>query len=71
MAKHGGSVLECNSRKLLRMLERDGWCIVRIHGSHHTLKKKGARYPIVLVHPKKDLPAGLVRRIYKDAGWIS
>jgi predicted RNA binding protein YcfA (HicA-like mRNA interferase family) len=24
---------------------------------------------IVVPHPKKDLPIGLVRKIYKDAGW--
>jgi plastocyanin len=35
----------------------------------HTFRKKGVKHPVVLVHPKKDLPIGLVRKIYKDAGW--
>ena len=61
--------LEFNSLKLLKMLEKDGWKVVRIKGSHHTLKKLGVKHPVVLVHPKKDLPIGLVRQIYKDAGW--
>ncbi|KAB2850129.1 MAG: type II toxin-antitoxin system HicA family toxin [Hyphomicrobiaceae bacterium] len=61
--------MEFNSRKLLRMLEKDGWKVVRVSGSHHVLKKKGVNHPIVFQHPKKDLPIGLVRRIYKDAGW--
>ncbi len=70
MAKRGEEPLEFNSRKLLKRLEKDGWKIVRINGSHHTLKKQGVPYPIVFVHPKKDLPIGLVKKIYKDAGWL-
>ncbi len=69
MAKKPEGTLEFNSRKLLKMLEDDGWVVQRINGSHHTLKKRGVRHPIVLVHPRKDLPIGLVRRIYADAGW--
>jgi predicted RNA binding protein YcfA (HicA-like mRNA interferase family) len=69
MAKSSDDEYEFNSSKLLKKLEKDGWKVVRVNGSHHTLKKKGSPHPIVLVHPKKDLPIGLVRRIYKDAGW--
>jgi len=69
MPRNPDHSLEFNSRKLLKMLEKDGWRVVRINGSHHTLKKKGVKHPIIFVHPKKDLPIGLVRRIYKDAGW--
>lgn len=69
MAKNPDANLERNSRKLLRLLEMDGWVVVRIRGSHHTLKNPEAKHPIVLVHPKKDLPIGLVRQIYKDVGW--
>lgn len=69
MAKAQQHHFEFNSRKLLKRLEKDGWVVKRINGSHHTLKKPGVKHPIVLVHPKKDLPIGLVRKIYKDAGW--
>ncbi|WP_046476800.1 type II toxin-antitoxin system HicA family toxin [Candidatus Filomicrobium marinum] len=69
MSKNPHASLEFNSRKLLRLLQKDGWVITRINGSHHTLKKKGVKHPIIFVHPKKDLPIGLVKRIYKDAGW--
>jgi predicted RNA binding protein YcfA (HicA-like mRNA interferase family) len=68
MAKKQQIAFEFNSKKLLKMLEKDGWRVSRTNGSHHTLKKAGT-HPIVLVHPKKDLPIGLVRQIYKDAGW--
>ena len=69
MAKNLDTSLEFNSRKLLKKLEQDGWRVVRTRGSHVILKKQGTKHPIVLVHPKKDLPIGLVKRIYKDAGW--
>jgi predicted RNA binding protein YcfA (HicA-like mRNA interferase family) len=69
MAKNPEAHMERNSRKLMRKLEQDGWKVVRIKGSHHTLKNPRFTFPIVFVHPKKDLPIGLVRRIYKDAGW--
>jgi predicted RNA binding protein YcfA (HicA-like mRNA interferase family) len=61
--------METNSRKLLRMLLDDGWVVERIRGDHHNLKKVGVKDLITLPHPKKDLPKGLVRRIYKIAGW--
>lgn len=66
---HPHAHFEFNSRKLIKLLEKDGWVHQRTNGDHHTYKKKGVRHPIVIVHPKKDLPIGLVRRIYKDAGW--
>ena len=50
------------------------WCAfaaitTRCGSDHHTMRKSGVKHPVVLVHPKKDLPIGLVRKIYKDAGW--
>ena len=61
--------METNSRKLLRKLQDDGWRVVRISGDHHILQHPNFGHSIVVPHPKKDLPRGLVRRIYKEAGW--
>jgi predicted RNA binding protein YcfA (HicA-like mRNA interferase family) len=61
--------METNSRKLLKMLQDEGLSVVRISGDHHILQHPERTPSIVLPHPKKDLPRGLVRRIYKDAGW--
>lgn len=61
--------MERNSRKLIRLLEVDGWSLDRISGDHHVLKKTGVALHITVPHPRKDLPIGLVRRIYKTAGW--
>ena len=41
----------------------------RIAGSHHVFKHPRTGATIVLPHPKKDLGRGLVRNIYKRAGW--
>jgi predicted RNA binding protein YcfA (HicA-like mRNA interferase family) len=69
MAKTQRVALEFNSRKLLKLLKDDGWVVKRTNGDHVIMAKPSVRNPVVLVHPKKDLPIGLVRRIYKDAGW--
>jgi len=62
--------MERNSRKLLGKLQQDGWQVVRIRGDHHILQHPDFAHSIVVPHPKKDLPFGLVRKIYKDAGWL-
>lgn len=58
-----------NSRDIKRRLEREGWVLDRIKGSHHVFRNPATGAIIVLPHPKKDLGLGLVRAIYKDAGW--
>jgi predicted RNA binding protein YcfA (HicA-like mRNA interferase family) len=61
--------MERNSRKLIRMLEQDGWVLDRVNGDHHTFKHPEREAIITVTHPRRDLPTGLVRRIYKLAGW--
>jgi predicted RNA binding protein YcfA (HicA-like mRNA interferase family) len=52
-----------NSREIIRRLEREGWTIIRVTGSHHIFKKPGTGETLVVPHPKKDLGKGLVRAI--------
>ena len=52
-----------NSRDIVRRLERDGWILVRITGSHHVFKSSTSGETVVVPHPKKDLGKGLVRAI--------
>jgi len=61
--------VERNSRKLIRMLEQDGWVRDRVSGDHYTFKHPERDVIITVTHPVKDLPIGLVRRVYKLAGW--
>jgi len=61
--------VEKNSRKLTQMLKKDGWVLDRVSGDHRTFKRHDKAELISLPHPKKDLPTGLVRSIYRIAGW--
>lgn len=57
-----------NSTTLIRMLEEDGWIEVRTKGSHHQFKHPAKPGLVTVPHPKKDLPAGTVNSILKQAG---
>ncbi len=58
-----------NSRDIIRRLEREGWVETRVSGSHHVFKHPKTGQTLVIPHPKKDLGKGLVRAIYRGAGW--
>ena len=60
--------LQTNSRKLIRLLQQDGFELIKVVGSHHKLRK--GKNVVTVPHPKKDLPIGTVRSIYKQAGWL-
>lgn len=60
--------MERDSRKLIQVLEGDGWQHVGTTGSHHHFKHPGKSGKITVPHPKRDLPIGTVRQIYKQAG---
>jgi predicted RNA binding protein YcfA (HicA-like mRNA interferase family) len=64
-----GRVMLTNSRDIIRRLEREGWTLIRVTGSHHVFKSPSTGQTLVVPHPKKDLGKGLVRAIYKGAGW--
>lgn len=61
--------LETNSRNLLKILKDAGFEEVQKRGSHLKLRKEGGP-TVILPHPKKDLPFGTVRSIYKQAGLL-
>ena len=60
--------MERNSRQIIRRLEKDGFELVKVSGSHHKFRKDGKT--VTVPHPKKDLPIRTVRAIYKQAGWL-
>lgn len=53
---------------LIRMLEADGWQEVRCKGSHHHFKHPTKPGLVTVPHPNKDLPAGTVSSILRQAG---
>ena len=57
------------SREIIQRLKREGWIKTRVTGSHHVFKHPETGDTLVVPHPKKDLGKGLVRAIYRGAGW--
>ena len=55
------------SADLIRELTRAGWVLQRVRGSHHVFQHPAQPGSVVVPHPKKDLGAGLVRAIRKQA----
>lgn len=58
-----------NSRDIIRRLNREGWTLDRISGSHHIFKHVSTGAIVIVPHPRKDLGPGLALKIYRDAGW--
>lgn len=57
-----------SSRELVKILEADGWYEVACDGDHHQYKHPTKKGRVTVPHPKKDIPAGTVRNIAKQAG---
>ena len=61
-----------SGKKLCKILEENGWSLVRISGSHHVFAKYGEEARIVVpVHANKELKTGLLKAILKTAGLLS
>ena len=57
-----------SGRKFAKVLERNGWHLMRINGSHHIYCKSGAPTKIsVPIHGNKDLKIGILRHFMKQA----
>ena len=61
-------LLGVNSRVILARLRADGWFEVARRGSHVQLKHPTKPGKVTVSHPKRDLPAGTVRSIERQAG---
>jgi len=58
-----------DSREVIRRLKADGWQHVRTKGNHHQFKRPDRPGLVTVPHPKRDLPVGTLRAIFKQAGW--
>lgn len=56
------------SAELIREMRQAGWRLDRVSGSHHVFKHAARPGIVVVPHPKKDLGAGLVKAIRRQAG---
>jgi predicted RNA binding protein YcfA (HicA-like mRNA interferase family) len=56
-------------KELCDLLERHGWSLLRVHGSHHIYGKSGSPVRLsVPVHGNQALKIGLQRHLLKQAG---
>jgi predicted RNA binding protein YcfA (HicA-like mRNA interferase family) len=54
-----------SGRDFARVLERDGWNLLRISGSHHVYGKSGSVVRLsVPIHGNKPLKTGLLHRCF-------
>ncbi|HHE64818.1 MAG TPA: type II toxin-antitoxin system HicA family toxin [Bacteroidetes bacterium] len=54
-------------KELIKLLEKEGWVLDRISGSHHIMIKDKKRSIPMPVHKGKDIPKFLVKTILKQA----
>lgn len=57
-----------SSRDVIRMLEADGWYLVRVSGSHHQYKHPTKPGTVTVKHPDKDIPRKTLDSIERQSG---
>ena len=55
-----------DGRKLIKIIKKFGFEIVRVKGSHHFLKHSDGRATVIPVHGKESIGIGLFHKILKD-----
>jgi predicted RNA binding protein YcfA (HicA-like mRNA interferase family) len=57
-----------SGRELARLVERRGWSLLRVSGSHHIYGKPGSIVRLSIpIHGNKALKIGLLRHLLKAA----
>lgn len=56
------------SRELIERLEKDGWRLGGVKGSHHIFTHPVKPGHISVPHPRNDLGKGLINKLLKAAG---
>jgi predicted RNA binding protein YcfA (HicA-like mRNA interferase family) len=56
-----------DSRAIIRALTAAGWQHVATKGSHYQFKHPSQPGRVTVPHPKRDIPAGTLRSIEKQA----
>jgi predicted RNA binding protein YcfA (HicA-like mRNA interferase family) len=56
------------SSEIIKILEKDGWFVHNIRGSHYQFKHSTKTGKVTVPHPKSDLPIGTTKSIFRKAG---
>ena len=60
---------QVTGKELARAVQRKGWVLARVHGSHHIFVFEGRRERIVIpIHGNRPLKIGLLRALMRIAG---
>lgn len=57
-----------SSYEVIKELEKDGWYVVRIDGSHHHFKNSQKKGLVTVKHPDKNIPIGTLKSIERQSG---
>jgi predicted RNA binding protein YcfA (HicA-like mRNA interferase family) len=64
-------VKQVSGKEFVRLVQKRGWILKRINGSHHIFTKEGHRERIVIpVHGNQPLKIGLLKHQMKIAGLL-
>lgn len=55
-----------SGKDFAKLLQRLGFVIIRVNGSHHLLKHPDGRITTIPIHKNEDLPKGLLRKIIRE-----
>ena len=58
-----------DSKTIIKRLEREGWVWAGGKGDHRKFKHASMPGMVVVPHPRKDVPIGMLRCIFAAAGW--
>lgn len=61
-----GKLLALTGAEVIQSLERGGFAVVRIRGSHHILRHPDGRTTVVPVHAGETIGPGLMNKILRD-----
>ena len=55
--------------RIKKILEANGWCLVRIRGSHNQFRKAGTPYAVTVPdHGSRDITIGVIKDLEKKTG---
>ncbi len=55
-----------NGKEVIQILQKNGYVLIKVRGSHHILRHADGRKITVPVHNNDDLPKGLLGKIIKQ-----
>jgi len=56
-----------NSKEVITLLKKEGFSFVKASGDRHKFRHEDGRI-VIVPHPKKDLPIGTAKNIFRQAG---